>query len=204
MMPTRTRTRSAVSAAAAAALCASLVWTSASPAQAHSELTSSTPAAKARLSAAPDVVRLLFSDAVEPRFTTVALTVGTSKPVALKPAVDGRTVTAPVPDRQRASGAWKVSYRVVSADGHPISGTIAFTVTGTVTPTQTPTTPTGSTTTTPLTAPASAPTGPRQSSEPSAPSTDRIDRSLLLWLGVVIALMAALAYAVWLSGKSNR
>lgn len=200
---TRPRTRR-VSTAATAVLCAFMVWTGASPAQAHSELTSSTPAAKARLSAAPATVTLVFSDKVEPRFTNVALTVGTTKAVAVKSTVDGKTVTATIPEDERGPGAWKVSYRVVSADGHPISGTIAFTVTGPATPTQTPTTPAGSTTTASPTAPASASSTPRQASEPSAPSTDRIDRSLLLWLGVVIALMAALAYAVWLSGKSNR
>ena len=82
--------RRLVSALACAfvALISTLAWP-ASPAQAHDELRSSTPSAGARLTAAPQQVRLVFSEKVEPGFTTVALRVAAGPPQALSPREDG-------------------------------------------------------------------------------------------------------------------
>ena len=181
------------------------LWVSvgAGPARAHSELTTSTPTANARLGVAPATVKLVFSDKVEPRFTNVALTVGKTKAIALKAEVNGSTVTATIPDDERGPGAWKVSYRVVSADGHPISGTVPFTVSGSVAPTQPSPTPTPSAAT-PTPSTPSVTTTPGQMSSPAAPSAARVDRTLLLWVAGIIVLMVGLAYAVWRSGQSNR
>ena len=127
------RNRSLLSALACAfiALISTLAWP-ASPAQAHTELRSTTPAAGAQLTGAPRQVRLVFNEQVEPGFSTMTLKVADSPPMTLTAREDGPAVIADVPSSaegaQAAGGsaAWKVDYRVVADDGHPISGSISF------------------------------------------------------------------------------
>lgn len=105
------------------------------PAHAHDQLLKSTPAANAALASSPSEITLEFSDAV--------LTIG---PVVIlvdkndrnwideEPILDGSTVTALV-NGVLPDGEYETRWRVVSVDGHPISGIIPFTV-GDVEPTQ--------------------------------------------------------------------
>lgn len=102
-------------------------------ARAHSELERSTPAEGQRLSQAPDNVELQFNQVIAAEFVTLTLTTATRPPLALKTEVDGETVLAGVPraetGRSRSSAeTWTLAYRVVSADGHPISGSVRFQV----------------------------------------------------------------------------
>ncbi|MCB0919042.1 MAG: copper resistance protein CopC [Actinobacteria bacterium] len=96
-------------------------------APAHSLLVSSTPADGATLKQPPDRVVLRFSDTI--RDTGLGLTAtGEAGAVPLADvAAAGRTLTADWP-RASDSGEYAVNYRVVSADGHVISGSFAFTV----------------------------------------------------------------------------
>lgn len=104
----------------------------AAPASAHDELVSTDPAAGATLDAAPAQLTLTFSGELlaNPGATEVQITdaVGTSL-ASGAPAVAGTTVTQAV-DAAAASagGAVTVLWRVVSSDGHPISGELDFTV----------------------------------------------------------------------------
>lgn len=133
------------------------------PAAAHSDLASSTPADGAQLARPPATVTLRFTDDIEPRFATVTLSAGTGEPAPLPTRVDGSTLTAE-PPTDTAPGAWRVAYRVVSDDGHPISGVLTFTV---ATPATTPTPPTAA-----PTASASSPAARRSvSATPSAAPT---------------------------------
>ncbi|MFF4983821.1 copper resistance protein CopC [Streptomyces sp. NPDC001046] len=70
----------------------------------------------------PPRVTLTFSDKMAEKYAKVAVTGPDGKPAAAgKPQVDGRNVTLPfVADGP--AGRYTVGYRVVSADGHPISG----------------------------------------------------------------------------------
>jgi copper resistance protein C len=109
------------------------------PAAAHSELRSSTPASGASLDSPPRQVVLTFSDEVDPRYANLTLAVGGGRPHALRQKVEGNRVAAELDgDSAKASGRWSVGYRVVSADGHPITGVLSFTVKQ---PTPTPSTP---------------------------------------------------------------
>lgn len=111
-------------------LVALIVLWGGSPASAHASLDSSSPGAFAVLDAAPPEVRLRFSEAPQPGFTTVRLVDADAReqplgPVTVDPA-DARTVTAKVgslPD-----GWYAVVWSVVSADGHRVSGSFAFSV----------------------------------------------------------------------------
>lgn len=96
-------------------------------AHAHAELTSATPAESAVLASPPTTLRLTFTEDLMPAFVTVTLSVAGATPKALRVKVDGRTLTAPAPSGASA-GRWVTAYRVVSVDGHAMSGTIPFTV----------------------------------------------------------------------------
>lgn len=104
-------------------------------ARAHSGLADSDPKDGARLAAPPAEITLVFSEAVRPEFTAVRLSVGSRAAVPLQSRVDGAQVRATVPKGSESTdGAWRVAYRVVSADGHPVGGSVGFTVAAPVAP----------------------------------------------------------------------
>jgi copper resistance protein C len=104
-----------------------LLVVSVGSAAAHSELVSSSPADGARLVTAPATVELTFNEPV----SDVGLQVVARGPVGiveLPPAqVVGTQVITEWP-QSAPPGEYVVSYRVVSADGHPIDGTLAMTI----------------------------------------------------------------------------
>ncbi|MDV8023612.1 copper resistance protein CopC [Rhodococcus sp. IEGM 1330] len=99
------------------------------PAAAHASLQSSNPAENSVLDAAPDEVTLTFNQSVQSNFATVTV-VGSdgTQWAASDPVVDGSTVTVDL-DGLGAAGEYNIGYRVVSADGHPITGSIPFQLT---------------------------------------------------------------------------
>jgi len=102
-------------------------------AQAHSELVSSNPPAGATIRAVPQQVTLTFNQEISARFATVTVAFGSGAPIRLTPAVDGGRVTAEMATpaarmNVNTRTAATITYRVVSADGHPISGAVTFTV----------------------------------------------------------------------------
>ncbi|MCO4254481.1 copper resistance CopC family protein [Pseudarthrobacter cellobiosi] len=105
------------------------------PASAHAYLESSDPAQDAQLSAAPDSVSLVFDDDIQVQFTKVTLAVGSAAPATLATDIADQTVVVPVPasiaGRQPpgSTESWKVTYRTVAGDGHPVEGTLSFRVT---------------------------------------------------------------------------
>ena len=97
----------------------------AAPARADAALVSSDPAPGAVLTTVPEAVTFTFNEALQGRFTTVTVNGGA---VAVPAAsTTGATVSQPLP-ATLAPGGYTVAYRVVSADGHPISGQVSFTV----------------------------------------------------------------------------
>jgi copper resistance protein C len=102
----------------------------AAAAHAHSGLLSSTPANGATVGSFHSVT-LRFTEEIQPQFTKVVMTTDDDRPVALAaPAVRGREVTAGLAagGDSIGPGLYIVAYRIVSADGHPVSGALAFTV----------------------------------------------------------------------------
>lgn len=96
------------------------------PAAAHTELVSSSPADGAELDAAPDSVELVFSEDLLPKTVSVAVQAGDAQATpAADVRVTGPTVTVPWP-AEITSGPVTVNYRVVSADGHPVEGALTF------------------------------------------------------------------------------
>jgi methionine-rich copper-binding protein CopC len=102
----------------------------AAPALAHARLQSSDPADGASLDTAPQRVSLTFNEAMTPDFTTITV-VGPDGQTHYETgeiAVDGGVVSAAV-SPLGAAGRYEIGYRVVSADGHPVTGSVAFTLT---------------------------------------------------------------------------
>lgn len=99
------------------------------PAQAHSALVDSSPHTGAEISKAPQEVTLTFNENIGQDWLEIVATTEGADPVSLQGKADGNKVVAPIPaELQKAAGHWIVAYRVVSADGHPVEGSIEFTV----------------------------------------------------------------------------
>lgn len=113
---------------AAFAAAAALVLVAAAPASAHDELLTSDPAPGDAVAVAPEEIVLTFSSDVMSvgAAIIVADAVGTDW-VGGDPVMDGTVVTVPLQSDMPESG-YEVRWRVVSSDGHPISGIIPFTV----------------------------------------------------------------------------
>ncbi|MFF7166869.1 copper resistance protein CopC [Streptomyces sp. NPDC008086] len=123
----RAATRTARSLVALTAAVAALA-VSAPQAAAHTELDTSSPGAQATLAGLPPNATLTFSDSMTQKYAKVAVTGPDGKSAAAgDPQVDGKTVTLPL-DTGSPAGRYTVGYRVVSADGHPVSGSYTFTV----------------------------------------------------------------------------
>ena len=143
--------------AAAACVSAVLALGVASVAEAHTDLESTDPADGAVVAVAPSQMVLTFGDEVNPTVASATVRVGDGEPAKAKTSVDGPLVTVALPtDPGGATGpvAWRVAYRVVAADGHPLTGAVTFTVKAPkVTASPSPSLATPSPTTTPLVSP---------------------------------------------------
>ena len=105
---------------------AAVVVFSAPAALAHTSLLSSTPADSAELDAPPAAVELVFTEPVNPELVTVVVTstAGTQWQAGA-PVVSAANVSQPLQPLTEA-GEYVVAYRVVSADGHPVTGQVGF------------------------------------------------------------------------------
>ncbi|MDG4832952.1 copper resistance protein CopC [Solwaraspora sp. WMMD1047] len=97
------------------------------PAAAHAQLQASDPRADSTVTTQIDQITLTFSELVRGDFSTVVVTGpdGARHTTGPPEAVD-KQVRLPVEPVR--SGDYRVAYRVVSADGHPIQGQFRFTV----------------------------------------------------------------------------
>ena len=130
----------------------------AGPASAHVSLTGTVPTADEQVATAPTEVQLTYSDALLAVGNAVSVT-GPSGALTLEPLqVADRTLVQPLP-ADLPPGAYTVSWRAASGDGHPIEGSFSFTSTAPV-PTSTTTEPSTTTST-------SATTTSAASEEPS-------------------------------------
>ncbi|MDO8384455.1 MAG: copper resistance protein CopC [Microbacterium sp.] len=105
-----------------------VVLATAVPAAAHDELLQSSPAVGEVMTAAPEVVLLSFADEVLAMGAAVIVVDQSGHDwVAAEPVLDEATVTAELEPGMPDAG-YELRWRVVSSDGHPISGVIPFTI----------------------------------------------------------------------------
>ena len=96
-------------------------------ASAHAELESSTPADGSVVKTAPTSISLQFSEGVSVRPDGVrVLDASGARVDKSKAKADGSVITVPV--GTLAQGSYLVSWRVISADGHPVQSAFTFSV----------------------------------------------------------------------------
>ncbi|XVV17573.1 copper resistance CopC/CopD family protein [Actinoplanes sp. CA-131856] len=106
----------------------------AAPASAHAALVNSDPANGTIVPDAPNKVTLTFSESVQLLSGKIqVLAPDSSRADQGEPTVDGGTVTIPLRSGG-GRGTYLVSYRVISADSHPVGGSITFSVGAASTP----------------------------------------------------------------------
>jgi copper resistance protein C len=101
----------------------------ATPAFAHDVLVGSTPTAGATMATGPAEVRFDFNAPVRqgPNTITVVGANGTHWERTENATVSGNSVSTQVAPLG-AAGVYTASYRIISADGHPVTGEITFTL----------------------------------------------------------------------------
>ncbi|MER9251468.1 copper resistance CopC/CopD family protein [Mesorhizobium sp. M0598] len=96
------------------------------PAFAHAALIKAEPADGAVLAQSPSQMSLTFSEPVSPLVLTMVRADGTSIPLSSF-RLSGQTVEIDNP-QALTSGTHVLSWRVISADGHPVGGSVLFSV----------------------------------------------------------------------------
>lgn len=105
----------------------------AGPANAHANEATSEPAADSVLEQAPDQVRVSFDSPLLAAGAALVVRASDGSVVSTDPPIiDDRTIATTL--KPAPAGRFEVAYRVVSEDGHAVTGTFAFTVEGTPSP----------------------------------------------------------------------
>lgn len=162
------------------------------PASAHTELVSVNPADGSKVGEVPDEIVFTFSEELgEPGYAAVKID-DVVQDEGFTTSIEGDSLVV-TPDASVAEDStppqvWTVAYRVVSADGHTVSGESSFTVAGNPVPDET-TTPTADT---------PSPTDEMTSSAgPSASSQDADSSGFSAWWLIGgAAVLASLVLAV--------
>lgn len=97
------------------------------PAQAHDQLIGSNPKQGAKLDKQPEWIELEYSGEIQDIGTEIRVERDGEDYSAGEITVEGRTVKSALPDDLKP-GDYTIAWRVVSQDGHPISGKVEFTI----------------------------------------------------------------------------
>jgi len=111
----------------------------AAPAFKHTRLERSEPAADSTVTVAPRAIKLWFSEPVQLSVTTVRITGVPGATITLSPARMDTLPHAPVildVHGVWVPGRYTAAWRTMSRDGHPVSGTFAFTFAAPAPPTR--------------------------------------------------------------------
>jgi copper resistance protein C len=101
----------------------------AAPAWAHSQLDASNPANGASVATPPSSVSLTFNEDVQPGFTVITLIGPDGKDYHSGDVTETDQTVKVDALPLGPAGQYQIGYRVVSADGHPVSGKTTFTLT---------------------------------------------------------------------------
>jgi methionine-rich copper-binding protein CopC len=189
-MPSSTPITRVLRTVAVTLICGFALLLGSAPAFAHTRLQSSDPSDGASLATPPERVSLTFNEAVQPGFSTLTVigAEGTEYQTG-EVSADGDTVSIAVLPLGPA-GRYEIGYRVMSEDGHPVTGSVAFTLTSPGPGAAAPPTAAGTSATEPAPAaapaPASATTGDDAGGAPVWPWI--VGAVVLVGGGVVVAL----------------
>lgn len=149
-------------AAALTLLCGFALLLGTSVASAHTRLLGSDPADGTSLDAGPSRVALEFNETMQAGFSTITVVGpdGTQFQTG-EVTADGGTVAIGV-GPLGAAGRYEIGYRVISEDGHPVTGSVAFTLTADGPAAAAPAAPSTSSQAAAAPAPAAAPAAPAE------------------------------------------
>ena len=116
-----------------AAISAIIALISPLPAQAHTSLVSSVPIKNSTIKAMPKTIAMTFDDKLikiagknVSKFSVVG---PDGMEIKLGPiTLTNQIISAAVLEPKPKPGIYKINYRVISGDGHPVTGTIKFTL----------------------------------------------------------------------------
>jgi copper transport protein len=111
----------------AAAACLLALLASAAPAAAHASLVSTDPADGTLLAKSPGQATFTFDERVSLPPDGVQVFDADGRPVTASASASDTVVTVDLPD-QLNDGTYVVVWRIVSADGHPVAGSLTFSV----------------------------------------------------------------------------
>jgi methionine-rich copper-binding protein CopC len=124
MITTKTLRRAAALAGIAA------TWlVAASQASAQAKLESTSPKAESTVSS-PEMIMVHFSEGIETKLSSLKLTMGDGTAVSVMSMNDTKdpATLSIMPNTTLKAGIYKVTWSVVSDDGHKTQGTFSFTV----------------------------------------------------------------------------
>lgn len=165
----------------------------------HAQLLKTSPEDGASVKTA-DAVTMTFSEDVNEEFLQVKVEGPGGDETDGAPTVDGSTVTQALP-ADLPAGEHEVTYRVVSVDGHPVSGSLTFTTTqeaASASPTPSAT-PTPSETASASATPSSTPTPSPSATDVAAGETSSGGAGWLLPVGLVVLLLLLVGGGVLLA-----
>ena len=166
----------------------------------HAELIASTPAENASIASTPTQVKLTFNEPVTLQGNPIEVTgPGNVTWQIGPPAVSGPNITAPVVANGPA-GRYTIVYRVVSGDGDPVSGSVAFTMTAAAA------TATATVSATETAAPTTTTTPETAAAQPSETGPAAGDGRTLLWVWLVAGavLLAAIVFVTLRTRRPRR
>lgn len=180
--PSRTFTRTTI-----ATLVAVLALLGAAPqALAHNTLTGSDPKEGTKVDVAPDTVTLMFDQEVQSGDVNQIVVNGPDggQWARGQVEVDGTEVSRSLGELGPA-GEYTIGYRILSADGHPVTGEIPFTLTtaGNGTPAETPSV--------------------QQDAQGDTPDSEEPGAVIPTWVWIVSAVLL-LGVGVWLALRQGR
>jgi methionine-rich copper-binding protein CopC len=173
-----------LAALAALALALLVAIATAGPASAHNVLISSDPADGAVLDSAPSSVALTFDQPIQ-NFDPVLVVTGPNGNLFTDgaPTITGNVISAPLGPAGPA-GQYRAAYRIVSADGHPVTGQITYTLSAGAAGTATGTPPAGG---------ALPATGGGAGTGSGAPASSGLGP--WLWIGIAVAAVLVVVAA---------
>ena len=172
---------------------------------AHADLQVSTPEDGESLEVAPEEIRLTFSEELFEELVEISILdaagdlYSTIKVEQTPPP--GTDVIFPWPP-QMPPGEYSIAYRVVSADGHPVTGTVSFSYAATapepsaLEPSSSDSTPSAQSSTPASSPTASAPFASPASESSTSSSTDSSSVTPFVVIGVVLLLGVIAASAI--------
>ncbi|WP_412746446.1 copper resistance protein CopC [Krasilnikovia sp. MM14-A1004] len=98
------------------------------PAYAHAAMVAAAPAAGSVVGASPTEVTVVFSEPVTPVAGRVQVLAPDGTRISGAASAEGTVLRIPVRRADRPLGTYLVSYRVISADSHPVGGALTFSV----------------------------------------------------------------------------